>query len=189
MRTNGPISLYLTKSKLRGELLALFFLNPDNSYYLRELERKLEASPGALARELKTLSEEGLLKRVPRGKQVFYQIHSAHPLFHEIRGIIEKTAGIPKMLSEGLRPLKEIREAYLYGSVVTGQMEAHSDIDLLLIGKETDAVLKLLQDLQSKFGRLINAATYAPEEFERKRKDKSEFLHSLMKSPLVKLKP
>lgn len=188
MRTTN-LPLYLTKSKLRGRLLALFFLNPENSYFLRELERKLEASPGALARELKTLSEEGLLKRVPRGKQVFYQIHSTHPLFHEIKGIIEKTAGIPKTLSEGLKPLEEIRGAYLYGSVVTGQMEAHSDIDLLLIGKETDTVLKLLQDLRSKFGRPINSVTYAPEEFDRKRKDRSEFLYSLMKSPLIQLKP
>jgi len=51
MRTNTP-SLYLTRSKLRADLLALFFLNPEASYYLRELERRLEVSPGALAREL-----------------------------------------------------------------------------------------------------------------------------------------
>ena len=183
------ILFYLTKSKLRGELLALFFLNPDDSYYLRELERKLRVSPGALARELKSLSEEGLLRRIPRGKQVFYQIRTTHPLYNEIKGIIEKTAGIPKALSEGLKPLREIREAYLYGSVVTGQMEAGSDIDLLLIGKETDSVLKLLEDFQAKFGRTLNAVTYAPKEFERKQKDKSEFLYGVMKSALIKLKP
>lgn len=180
---------YLTRSRLRADLLTLFFLNPENSYFLRELERSLKASPGALARELKALSSEGLLLREPRGKQVFYRINRKHLLFAEIKGIIEKTAGIPMALADGLKNLKEIHEAYLYGSVVTGQMKAHSDIDLILIGKETDAVLKLLEELQRKFGRAINSVAYAPEELRRKRKDKSDFLYQVMKSPLLKLKP
>ena len=179
----------LSKSRLRSELLTLFFLNPENSYFLRELGRKLKASPGALARELKALSDEGILDKQPRGRQIFYRISRKHSLFNEIKGIIEKTAGIPKILAEGLQPLKEIHQAYLYGSVVTGQMEAHSDIDLLLVGKQTDRLLKLLDDLKSKFGRKINAVVYSVQEFERKHKDKSEFLFQVMKSPFHQLKP
>ena len=188
MRTIGT-SFYLTRSKLRTDLLALFFLNPEASYYLRELERRLKVSPGALARELKNLSAEGILQKEPRGREIFYQINRGHPLSKELKGIIEKTSGIPTALSRGLHELKNIREAYLYGSVVTGKMEAGSDIDLLLVGKETDLLRKLLDDLQRKFGRMINAVTYAPAEFDKKRRDKSEFLYMLMKSPLLKLKP
>lgn len=188
MRTTS-FPFYLTRSKLRSDLLSLFFLNPENSYYLREIARRLRVSPGALARELKSLSGEGILEREIRGKMVFYRIQRKHPLFKELKGIIEKTAGIPRVLIEGLKKLEEIREAYLYGSVVTGNMEAHSDIDLLLVGKETDALRKCLEDLQAKFGRTINPVTYGPQEFEKKRKDKSEFLYSVMKSPVLKLKP
>ena len=180
---------YLTRSKLRADLLVLFFLNPEASYYLRELERRLKVSPGALARELKNLAAEEILLRERRGKEVFYRINQDHSLHKEIKGIIEKTAGIPAALSRGLRGLKEIREAYLYGSIVTGKMEPRSDIDLLLVGKETDSVRKLLAALQTKFGRFINAVTYAPGEFDKKRLDKAEFLYTLMKSPLLKLKP
>ncbi len=188
MRTNIA-SFYLTRSKLRTDLLALFFLNPEASYYLRELERRLKVSPGALARELKNLFTEGILLKEPRGREVFYRINRGHPLFKEIKGIIEKTSGIPAALSRELCRIKEIKEAYLYGSVVTGKMEAASDIDLLLIGKETESSRKLLEALQRKFGRMINAVTYSPAEFDKKRRDKSEFLHAIMKSPLLKLKP
>ncbi len=188
MRTSTA-PFYLTRSKLRADLLALFFLNPEASYYLRELERRLNVSPGALARELKALSMEGILMKEPGGREIFYRINRAHPLFKEIKGIIEKTSGVPAAFSGGLQKLKEIREAYLYGSVVTGKMRSDSDIDLLLVGKETDALRKLLDKLQRKFGRMINAVTYAPAEFEKKRQDKSEFLYTMMKSPLVKLKP
>lgn len=188
MRTIGA-PFYLTRSKLRADLLALFFLNPEATYYLRELERRLKASPGALARELKLLSTEGIFLKEPRGREIFYRINRDHPLFKEIKGIIEKTSGIPTALSRGLRGLKEIREAYLYGSIVTGRMETGSDIDLLLVGKETDPVRKVLEELQRKFGRMMNTVTYAPDEFDKKRRDKSEFLYAVLKSPLLKLKP
>lgn len=183
------IPLYLTKSRRRAELLQVFLLNPESSFYLRELERKLGTSPGVLARELKAFSEEGFLKKTSRGKLVFYQVNREHPLFGELKGIIDKTAGIPVQLKEGLRGVKEVREAYLYGSFAKGEMQAHSDIDLLLVGKETPAVEKLLKRLEHALGRTMNATTYAADEFERKKKDKSDFLYEVMKSPIIQVKP
>lgn len=188
MRTH-QLTSFLSKSRLRSELLSLFCLNSGSSYFLRELTRKLKVSPGALARELKGLSEEGILLKEPRGRQIFYQINRKHSLFNEIKGIVEKTAGIPKIFAEELRVMKEIQQAYLYGSVVTGQMNSDSDIDVLLVGKQTDDLLKLIDDLENKFGRTINFVVYSEKEFNRKRKDKSEFLFQLMKSPLHQLKP
>ncbi len=174
---------------MRGDLLALFFLNPAASYYLRELERRLNVSVGTLARELKQFSQEGLLHREARGKEVFYRVNQAHPLYAEIKGIVEKTRGIPVRLAEGLQPIRSIQQAYLYGSFAKGTPAANSDIDLLLIGKETSASKKLLKDLETRFGRTINATTYAPLEFEAKRRDRSEFLFEVMRSPLIQLKP
>lgn len=190
MRTKSTlVPLYLTKSRRRAELLQAFLLNPESSFYLRELERKFGTSPGVLARELKAFSEEGFLKKTSRGKLVFYQVNREHPLFSELKGIIDKTAGIPVQLREGLQAMKEIKAAYLYGSFVKGDMQAHSDIDLLLVGKETPAVEKLLRRLERTLGRTMNAATYAVDEFERKKKDKSDFLYEVMKSPLIQVKP
>ena len=188
MRTNiSPV--YLTKSRTRTDLLTLFFLNPESSYYLRELERRFGYSPGLLARELKILAGENLLQRDARAREVFYKINKTHPLFHEIKGIVEKTAGIPKRLSEELKKIKEIKQAYLYGSAANGKMNAQSDIDLLLVGKETEALRKLFKRLETRFGRAMNVTTYAEDEFEKKRKNKSEFLYEVMRSSLVQLKP
>jgi predicted nucleotidyltransferase len=189
MRTNLLVPLYLTKSRRRAELLQVFLLNPESSFYLRELERKLGTSPGVLARELKAFSEDGFLKRTSRGKLVFYQVNSAHPFFSEIKGIIDKTAGISVRLRDGLQKVKEIKEAYLYGSFVKREMQAHSDIDLLLVGKETPVVEKLLKRLELSVGRTINATTYKTDEFKRKKEDKSNFLYEVMKSPTIQVKP
>ena len=180
---------YLTKSRIRAELLQIFFLNPKTSYYLRELERRLSCSPGVLARELKAFSEDGLLKKESKGKEVYYQINSKHPLFSEIKGIIEKTAGVPVQLKKGLEKINEIKEAYLYGSFAKGEMQTHSDIDLLLVGEETESVEKLLSRLERILNRTINTTTYSKPEFEKKRKDKSEFLYEVMKSSIIQIKP
>ena len=183
------LPLYLTKSRVRGDLLALFFLNPTASYYLRELARRFNVSAGTLSRELKKFSQEGLLHREARGKEVFYQVNQAHPLYAEIKGIVEKTQGVPVRLAEGLQPIKPIQQAYIYGSFAKGSPAANSDIDLLFVGKETPASQKLLKDLKNGFGRTVNVTTYAPVEFEAKRRDKSEFLFGVMHGPLIQLKP
>ncbi len=183
------LPFYLTRSKLRRDLLTLFFLNPGQSYYLRELERRLGASPGTLARELKAFSNDGLLSRQARGREVFYQINHDHPLFSEIKAIVEKTVGIPARISEGFQKMKEVRSAYVYGSLAQEKMTADSDIDLLIVGKETDGLNQFLKTLEAMFGREVNATVYSQNEFDRKRKDKSEFIYEVMKSPLIQLKP
>lgn len=180
---------YLTKSRVRADVLTLFFLNPTATYYVRELARRLDCSVGALARELQRFSQEGLLAREARGREVFYRVNQAHPLFHEIKGIVEKTRGIPVRLAEGLRPIVAIQQGFLYGSVAKDALTAQSDLDLLLVGKETPAVGALLKSLETRFGRTINVTMYAPAEFERKRRNRSEFLFEVMRGPLIQVKP
>lgn len=183
------LSLLLTKSRVRGDVLTLFFLNPEEPHYLRELQRRFGCALGSLARELRRFAQDGLLLREKRGKEIFYRLNKAHPLFREIKGIVEKTSGIPLRLAEGLRPLKSIRRAYLYGSFAKDNAAAHSDIDLLLVGEETPSSRKLLKDLEARFGRSINASVFTEREFEAKRKDPAEFLFAVLRGPLIPLKP
>lgn len=183
------LPFYLTSSKTKAELLSIFFLNPEKTFYLRELQRRTGTSPGTLARELKAFSDDGLLTKESRGNQIYYQINPDHLLFSEIKGIVEKTSGVPVQLRKKFERIKDIKEAYLYGSFVTGKMEAHSDIDLLLVGKETKSISQILKRLERVFGRTINATTYLPDEFTKKRKDKSDFLFEVMKSNVIPIKP
>lgn len=188
MRTEF-VAHYLTKSRVRADLLTLFFLNPTATYYVRELARRLETSVGAVARELQRFAQEGLLVREARGREIFYRVNQAHPLFTEIKGIVEKTRGIPVRLAEGLRPMAAIRQAFLYGSFATGTLTAQSDLDLLLVGQETSTVRTLLKQLEARFGRTINVTVFAPAEFARKRQDRSSFLYDVLRGPLIPLKP
>jgi predicted transcriptional regulator len=50
----------LFKSKTRKEIFRLYFTNPDQEYYLRELERILRTPVSMIRKELTRLEEEGL---------------------------------------------------------------------------------------------------------------------------------
>ena len=71
----------ITKSKLREELLALYFTNPNKKYYLRELERLLNFSVGNIRRELIKLERTGLFLSENKGNLVYYYLNQSYPLF------------------------------------------------------------------------------------------------------------
>jgi len=52
----------LFKSKIRIELLNMFFSNPDRDFYVREIEKTTGEDYRSISRELRNLEEIGLLK-------------------------------------------------------------------------------------------------------------------------------
>jgi len=86
-------NLYITKSKIRQDLLALFFTNPSRRYYLRELERILGYSAGNIRRELLKFQIDNLFNTQKIGNLKYYSINSEHPIYNELKSIVFKTIG------------------------------------------------------------------------------------------------
>jgi len=70
-----------------------------------ELARITGVSPATLRRELRALSELGLLTRREVGRQVFYSANRASAMFPELAGLRRKTAGLADLLRGALAPL------------------------------------------------------------------------------------
>ena len=83
--------------KTRLALLALFFTNPEREFYFRELTRLTGAGQGAVQRELKRLSEAGIISKSSRGREVYYKANRRCPIFSELHKIIIKTAGLAQI--------------------------------------------------------------------------------------------
>ena len=88
----------------RSALLAMLYGRADQSFYLRQLVRAIGAGHGALQRELRHLTDMGLMVRTVQGNQVLYQANSQSPIFSEIKGLIAKTVGIHDALRSALAP-------------------------------------------------------------------------------------
>lgn len=93
MRAN-PIDLLFTA--YHRQVLGLLLPRPEESLHVREISRLTGVPAGSLHRELRTLTEAGLLLREPLGNQVRYRANRAAPLYPELAGIFRKAAATPE---------------------------------------------------------------------------------------------
>jgi len=176
----------ITKSKLREELLVLYFTNPNKKYYLREVERILNFSVGNIRRELIKLESTGLFLSENKGNLVYYYLNKSYPLFKELKSIIFKTSGAPKMLHNILEKFKGISQAFVYGSFAKGEEREDSDIDLLIIGKvDEDKLIEEIGRLERKLQREINYAIYGKEDFKKKKEGGNPFILDILKEKKI----
>lgn len=171
--------------KTRLSILALLYGKVDRQFYLSEIVRAVGGGRGAVQRELRRLTDAGLLRRAVRGNQVYFQANSDCPVFADLKGLIVKTAGVVDVLRAALAPLgKHIHVAFIYGSIVRGEETADSDVDLLIVGEVTlFDVVSALASAQEMLRREVNPSIYPAEEVREKVDDGDHFFTTVMASP------
>jgi predicted nucleotidyltransferase len=175
-------SLYITKSKIRQALLTLFFTNPSQRYYLRELQRILGYSAGSIRRELLRFQTDDLFNTDRVANLLYYSINTKHPLYKELKSIVSKTVGVEGSLKKTLASFKNIKIAFIYGSFATRREKAASDIDLMIIGEpNTSRLNEKIIELEKGLKREINQTIYSLKEYKAKKKAKSGFILDLLK--------
>jgi predicted nucleotidyltransferase len=167
----------------RSALLAMLYGRSERSFYLRQLVRATGAGHGALQRELKHLTDMGLIVRTVQGNQVLYQANSQSPIFAEIKSLIAKTVGIHDALRSALAPLgSQIQVAFIYGSVARQKDRVNSDVDLMVLGSAPfSEVVSAVGPAQRALGREINPTVFPVPEFRSKLAAGNHFLRSVMK--------
>lgn len=188
MRAESTALADVLFGKARGAILALLYGHPDQSFYYRQITRQLQSvSSGTVQRELETLSQLGLIHRSAVGKQVFYKANRSHPVFPELRTLVEKTVGAFQVLRSALAPLADrFSLAFIYGSMARQEEKAESDIDLLVVGEVTlKDVLEGLADIETSLGRAVNPTVYSATEFKSKLATGNHFVNSVVRGPKV----
>lgn len=176
------------RSKARQHLLAYYFTNPTARHHLRDLAERLSIDPSNLSKELGRLQREGLFRSEVSGRQKYFRLNREYPLFGEVRNIIAKTIGAVPLITQALKRIGEIDEAYLYGSFARNQQDTASDIDVLVIGAPREEVLaQVVQKLERQLGREVNYTVLTPKEFHSRRARKDAFLEDVWHSERVPL--
>jgi predicted nucleotidyltransferase len=171
-------------------LLGLLYGQPQRSFYATELIERTGSGSGAVQRELRRLSESGLIDITRLGNQKHYQANASAPIFNELRGIVDKTVGSAGALLAALHPLEEqIRFAAIYGSLAKGTDGAQSDIDVLIVAADLklEQIYSALQPVEKRLGRSVNPTIYTPEEYQRRRAAGHSFLRKILGGPHITL--
>ncbi len=122
----------LIGSATRVKLLMRLFLNPHARSYLRELAREFSVSTNAVREELNQLSRTDLLKVEKEGRNVFYSANTEHPLFPELRSMVQKVMGIDQVVEGIVSRLGDLEKVFLVGDYAEGKDTGI--IDLVIVG-------------------------------------------------------
>lgn len=123
----------LVSSKTKIKLLLKFFLNSNNTAYLRNLETEFGESTNAIRIELNKFEESGLLNSYSESNKKIFKANTKHPLYPEINSIVRKYIGIDKIIDSIVSRLGEPDHVWLVGNLARG---LNSDtIELKISGK------------------------------------------------------
>jgi predicted nucleotidyltransferase len=174
----------LFSSTARVKVLSLLLLNPETSFYQRQIGVLTVLPIRAVQREVQRLETLGLVTRFARGNQVYYQVNRDFFLFPELKSIFLKTVGLKAVLGEALQDTENIALAFVYGSYASDQETTASDIDLLVVSsfssRTVRATLKLAEE---QVHREINYVLFSPEEFRAKVRAGDGFLRNVLDGP------
>jgi len=173
-------------TKNRGELLKLFFTNPDRAFYMQEIGRILGKKPGTFQRTLNNLVSEGTLESEYRANARYFKVNKNYPLFEELKSIVFKTVGVSGSLKDVLERVGNVEFAFIYGSFAKAKEDYMSDIDLITIGDlDEDRLIRELDKLEEQLHREINYKLYTLKEFRKEVGGRTPFLVEILRDKKV----
>ena len=178
----------LTKlfSSTRAELLGLFFNNPDDRFYLREIARHIGKDAAGIKRELDNLGKIGLLAKEKRGVQKYYFANKNSPIFAEMKGLIFKTTGAQGAMKASLSRLKGVKTAFIYGSYARGSEKEDSNINLMVVGPANITELNdMVMGLEEKLKRDIDYLVFDEQEYLKRKDSKDPFIREVLKGKRI----
>lgn len=168
-------------SRVRVEMLELFFLNPDEMYYVRQITRLINEEINAVRRELDRMLGSGLLKSEERGNRLYYQLNNRYLYYQELMQMVAKSSGLGRKIRKKRRKLGKLKFVMFSGKFISKQESSRDEVDILIIG---DVVLPELQALiqkeEEKIGREINYAVFSEEEFEFRKTRRDPFIMEVL---------
>lgn len=162
-------------SKTRVKLLHLFLNNPGQSFFVREITRKIDEQINSVRRELSNMLEVGIITSDSADNKLYYQVNQRYEYYVPLRAIFGNTPISAKSealkaddisnekYASILREITGLRLAIFTGVLVVGSNTA---IDILLVGNVAPAKVKaLVKYIEKNEGREINYSVLPYDEF------------------------
>ncbi|HEX5456597.1 MAG TPA: transcriptional regulator [Candidatus Saccharimonadales bacterium] len=174
-------------SKTRVKLLQLFYGNPNRSFYVREITRKIDEQINSVRRELANLLNIGIISSETTNNRLYYEVNQKYEYYKALSEIFGgKTAPVSAGESDedsADDSLKRLGNVEL--AIMTGQFtrDERSDVDFLLVGdiNQTQAG-KYVAELEKKEGKEIRYVVMTVPEFNYRKRLNDRFIISVLES-------
>lgn len=173
-------------SKTRVKLLKLFYSNPNRSFYVREITRKIDEQINSVRRELSNLLSIGIISSDTNNNRLYYEVNQNYDFYRPLSEIFGQgargTVKVPAISSEAEK-LKEVGNVHL--AIMTGQFtrDETSGIDLLVVGDVNQTKLdKYIAELEKQENKELRYAVMSQKEFKYRERIHDRFLSMVLGS-------
>jgi len=175
-------------SKTRVKLLQLFYSNPNRSFYVREITRKIDEQINSVRRELANLLNVGIITSDNTDNKLYYEVNQKYEFYEPLQQIFgggkrkaKKAATAAVDVDNGDDEYKALGHLDLL--VYTGQFtrDESAGIDLLFAGNlNKNAVAKYVAELEGKEGKELRYSVMSTSDFQYRKTIKDRFISQLL---------
>lgn len=176
-------------SKTRVKLLHLFLNSPGQSFYVREITRKIDEQINSVRRELSNMLEIGIITSDNADNKLYYQVNQRYDYYVPLRAIFgdssEETNVVPAAVDSPSDEYKDVITsipglslAVFAGVLVHG---SSSQIDVVLVGNISTAKVKsAIKVIEKAEGRDINYTVLSYDEFYYRLSIRDRFITEIL---------
>jgi len=190
-------------SKTRVKLLQLFFANPNRSFYVREITRKIDEQINSVRRELSNLLSIGIITSDANNNRLYYEVNQKYDYYAPLAMIFGglksvpvtpkkataasgKTDEKPKTATVGAEhPMaKDIRATGRVDlALLTGQFtrDELSGVDLVIVGDINQAKLdRFIEELEKSENKELRYTSMPLETYQYRLQINDRFISNLL---------
>lgn len=185
-------------SKTRVKLLQLFTSNPNRSFYVREITRKIDEQINSVRRELANLLSIGIITSDNTNNRLYYEVNQKYEYFEPLAAMFggrpmsaktsKKSVTQPAVTSDAPAasdPLSEqLKKAgNLSVLLLTGQFtrDETSGVDAVIVGDMNHTkVEKIMADLEASENKELRYVLFTVDEFKYRRTIKDRFVSNVL---------
>ena len=167
MKVSTGLKQLLT-SQTRTKLISIFFYQPSEIFYVRQLVRLTGEEINSVRRELENLKKIFLISSETRGNRLFYWANPEHHFYYHLLVMAHLSQGLGRLLVENKSKLGLIK-AVLYSQEFLHNTTS-GNVDILFIG---DISLKnlevLVKEAEAEIKTEINYMVMDKQELKLRR--------------------
>lgn len=172
-------------SKTRVKLLQLFYSNPNRSFYVREITRKIDEQINSVRRELSNLLSVGIILSDNTNNRLYYEVNQKFEFYEPLqqifgggvkKNISKKSTATADESSSAEADLKSVGRIDL--AVYTGQFtrDESAGVDLLIVGEvNPNALQKYVDQLESKENKSLRYTVMSLPDFQYRQQIRDRF--------------
>jgi predicted transcriptional regulator len=177
-------------SKTRVKLLQLFYSNPNRSFFVREITRKIDEQINSVRRELSNLFSIGIITSDNTNNKLYYEVNQKYEYYEPLQQIfgggVKKTAKKadnveePAQTDSGLKSIGHVELA-----VYTGQFtrDETAGVDFLVVGDvNPNALQKYVEDLETQENKSIRYIVMDLDDFRYRQQIHDRFAVAIIKA-------